>query len=370
MLKEINNNTKKEKLKILLVGQINPCDIEFHYKEAFEFLGHEVSVIDYNSCYSISLWNRILNRTILTFLMKIKKEWGIRAYFNLKGLNTYLIKKTKEFLPDFIFFVKPIYIKSTTIVEIKKLGIKTFSYFPDDEFNPRTTSRIFLKTLSKYDCHFTTKSYNVPSLMKRAKKVLFIPHAANINLYYFETIPEEEKKKLGADIVFIGSYYEKYRGDILEKLCKRGYNIKVYGNRWQRYKGKCLRERNCLMFKPAEGDEYRRVMNSSKIALGLLAKVIPEQHTHRTFEIPACGTFMLHERTPEAMSFFKEGVEAEYFGSFEELVEKIDYYLTHEEERKKIAEAGYKKAHSYECSYLARAQKIIDVYWELKEKNE
>ena len=108
-------------------------------------------------------------------------------------------------------------------------------------------------------------------------------------------------------------------------------------------------------------------MSASKIALGLLAKVIPERHTARMFEIPACGAFMLHERTEEAMSFFEEGKEAEFFGSFEELVEKIKYYLAHDAERKRIAEEGRKKAASEAFSYRSRAREILNVYEEINQ---
>ncbi len=63
--------------------------------------------------------------------------------------------------------------------------------------------------------------------------------------------------------------------------------------------------------------------------------------TARTFHIPACGGFMLHERTAEVRAFFKEGTDCGMFEGAEEMVEKVGYYLDHPGEREAIAEAGH-----------------------------
>lgn len=358
----------QNKLKILVVGQAQLWDVIYPFKKAFESLGCRVVMIDPSEYYSVSLWNRILNRIFME-LARIKKRWGVRIYFGTKNFNKAIIEKAKEIHPNIVLFDNTIFIKPNTVISFQGLGAKVFAWQNHDILDFHNTSKDFYKTIPLFDCHFTTKSYRFQEFRKfGAKRVVFSPFASDTDLYYPEKVPEEEKKRMGADIVFIGSYYEKYRANLLDELCKLGYDLKVYGNRWGRCGCKCLK-RKALMFRPAEGDEYRKVMNASKIALGLLAKVIPEQHTHRTFEIPACGTFMLHERTPEAMSFFKEGEEAEFFDSFEELVKKIDFYLKNEKERKKIAEAGHKRATSYEHSYRARAQKILDVHLSLKNED-
>src|SRR5207237_639841 len=76
-----------------------------------------------------------------------------------------------------------------------------------------------------------------------------------------------------------------------------------------------------------------------------------DETTTRTYEIPACGGFMLHERNEEVLELYEEGKEIACFDSAEELREKILYYLRHQQERERIALAGYKRcvpAYSYD----------------------
>ena len=88
------------------------------------------------------------------------------------------------------------------------------------------------------------------------------------------------------------------------------------------------------------GAQYPLALASSKIALGLLSKRIPETTTTRTFEIPATGVFMLAERTEDHLALFAEGVEAEFFDNDEELRDKIAFYLRHDSLRQNIAASG------------------------------
>lgn len=82
----------------------------------------------------------------------------------------------------------------------------------------------------------------------------------------------------------------------------------------------------------------------------------------RTFEVPACRGFMLSTRTTEQKNFFKEGKEADYFSTPEELKQKIDFYLKNDELRLKIAEAGYQKLLKSNYSYIDRAKQVLKVF--------
>ena len=52
------------------------------------------------------------------------------------------------------------------------------------------------------------------------------------------------------------------------------------------------------------------------------------------------GTFMLSEYSEDLSSLFAEGVDADYFRTEDELVDKVRFYLKHEDLRERIARKG------------------------------
>ena len=69
---------------------------------------------------------------------------------------------------------------------------------------------------------------------------------------------------------------------------------------------------------------------------------------------------MLAERTGEHCELFKEGEEAEFFGSYRELTEKLRYYLDNPEARRAVADAGHKRCLSSGYSNLVRVRCMLE----------
>ena len=108
-------------------------------------------------------------------------------------------------------------------------------------------------------------------------------------------------------------------------------------------------------------DEYPVALSAAKICLGLLSKRFPETLTTRSFEIPACGTFLLGERTDDHCALFEEGVEAEFFASAEELTDKLRYYLSNPSQRAQIAAAGRERFVRSGYDRVSRFRQMLEI---------
>ena len=80
----------------------------------------------------------------------------------------------------------------------------------------------------------------------------------------------------------------------------------------------------------------------------------------RVPEALACKKLLLTERIPAVEEFFVDGKDLVLFNTIDEAVEKARYYLAHDEERNKIAEAGYSKFLKG-WTYMDRAKTILDI---------
>ena len=141
------------------------------------------------------------------------------------------------------------------------------------------------------------------------KNPFFIHQGYSSNLHY----PNPKKDSFFKDkIIFIG-YGEKFRFQYLNFLAKKGLEIHVWGNGWVRFLKK---DKNLKIYnKSLTGRLYSEAISNAFTSLCFLRKLNNDQHTSRTFEIPACKGFMIAERSSEHLSFYEEDKEAVYFSN-------------------------------------------------------
>lgn len=100
------------------------------------------------------------------------------------------------------------------------------------------------------------------------------------------------------------------------------------------------------------------VFANSRINLNISLRSIHSGIPLRVLDIMACGGFVLSNWQPEIEEYFVEGVEIVTFDSLEDCLEKMAYYLTHEEKRKQVAAAGKRKVREL-FSYQSGLEKLF-----------
>lgn len=101
------------------------------------------------------------------------------------------------------------------------------------------------------------------------------------------------------------------------------------------------------------------VYAGSKINLNISLKGIEGGTPQRVMDIMGAGGFVLTNYCEETAGLFEEDKEIVMFKTPEELFEKVEYYLHHNEEREQIARAGHDKV--IECyTYENKIKKLLD----------
>ena len=146
------------------------------------------------------------------------------------------------------------------------------------------------------------------------------------------------------DVLFVGSA-DMRRIFLLEHLLE--FNLKVYGSKWKRNHSIISQKLNDIIIdRPIWGDALYQEISRSKIILNITRSTFYGTETGvnlRIFESLAAQSFLLTDYTPELAELFKVGQEIETYSSAEELRDKVNYYLQHDNKRIKIAQKGYEK---------------------------
>ena len=341
---------KLNQCRIVYVGPLGYGQTSLHRMNAFSDIGHKLIPVN------------TIPIEVDSFKRKLMVEFKSRVLgqSDWARVNEQIIKSVKDARPHILWVDKGLVVKPETIVMSKEVcpGILAVSYSPDDMMNPGNQSFEYLGCIPLYDLHVTTKSYNVQELKDLgARDVLFVDNAYCPSVHHPMNVIGKEKEKLGGEVGFIGSQ-ENEREASLIFLAQNGIDIRI----WGQWKKKLIKRHPHLhiMGESLWGDEYAKAISAFDINFCFLRKVNRDLQTTRSVEIPACAAFMIAERTDEHSRLFKEGIEAEFFDSNEELLSKTRYYLKHDEERKRIAAAGYQRCIKSGYSNQQRMQEVLN----------
>lgn len=338
---------------ILYIGPLHYSGTCFHRMRSIQKIGCTVYPINSLPPSIFLKEKKIHNRLFKKILGPI--DFG--DYLNNKIIS--FLNRINDI--DMVWIDKGLTVYPTTLLFIKKNypKIKIIGYSPDYMLNKRNQSKYFLNGLKYYDFYFTTKSYSVKELKYLgASKVYFISNGFSNEFHFAIEVSDEDKIRYGGDVGFIGNY-ELDRALKILYLANNGIKVRIFGSNWHKWK---VNNKNIVIEnKFLNGLDYTKSIRSFKINLAFLSKQNRDLQTTRSVEIPACKGFMLAERTIEHLDLFKEKKEAEFFDSNEELLYKTRYYLSHEEERLKIADNGYMRCILSGYSNDERIKTIFDI---------
>lgn len=340
-----------KKIKLLFVSGGFPGKVHF-MQESIKRLGY----VDIDTVYR---WNYEVSyyRDQRNIIEKVTEKIGLPIDF--QEANKRILRRVKDTHYDIIFIVKGnhIYPNTLNFIRINSPNTKIINWSHDNMFEKHNRTIFYSLNLKKYDLVVTTKSFNLhqdqlPSL--GARKILF----QNNSCYpypFFESLVRPKVFKY--DVSFIGSA-ELDRFNILNYLASQGIRVKIFGSGWDKSIYRHQHSNLDIECKDLIGKEYFETMLNSKISLSFLRKINKDLQTLRTVEIPFCGAFMIAEDTEEQKSMFHEELEAVFFSSNEDLLDKIKFYLNNDDKREAIAKRGMLKARdSY--SMVDNAEEII-----------
>ncbi|WP_289055257.1 CgeB family protein [Carboxylicivirga marina] len=300
--------------------------------------------------YIIDQLNQLLNPSTL------KPQTPNPEPYTLNPKPQYPAPQTPNPKPfNLIWIDKAIFLTPKTTAYLSRLADKLVHFTPDPAFTFHK-SHLFRQSLNLYDYAVTTKAYELKNFEQylNADKVIYATQGFDTDLHKPLT-PFEHKK---AGVLFIG-HHEKEREEVLQKLIDEDIAVCIAGIKWQSFADK---NKTKTKFKylgnGIYGKDYVKTLSAYQFSWGSVSKWIPELHTTRTFEIPACGTALITERNNETSSFFKDD-EAIFYDSLDDMIEKIRYYQNHPQELQQLTQKGTQRVHNDGRDYESILRKVL-----------
>jgi len=274
------------------------------------------------------------------------------------GMNQRLLERVRTWHPKLAIF--SLYTDQLDPAIVKQLQdfTKTYCFFHDDSWRI-DYSRYWAEQFNYFstpDC-FGQQKYRDIGM----SNAIYFPFGCNETIFHKLDIPKK------FDVSFVGSWHP-YREWLIEKIRKAGIDVNVFGYRWPN--GEIDQNRMVEVFNESRINlnlsnsaswDARYLISSPRAFINRIrSKKNIEQMKARMFEVNGCGSFQL--------SYYVEGLTQCYEGDHEigiyndpdDLVEKIKFYLAHEELRESVAKAGLLRTLN-DHTFTQRFKKIFAV---------
>lgn len=315
-------------------------------RRAFSELGFEVRVVDYRG-NMILMPGNLIHRMVDKLPNRTRRL--IYDYFQDR-VDKKILNIAREYDPDLIFVLKAKDIDVEILESLRKIA-PTANWYSETMDHWDTISKIAFH----YDYFFNFDPFLVDKLTGMGhKNAHYLPFCADIS----KKTEWSEPKKYEHNVIFIGSYHPtRYaeREYIFDQIKDLG--LAIWGNKaWlgtslvNYYKGY------------ASASEMYKIYNSSKIVINFyLTDVLGVGVNLRPFEITASGSLLInHDIREDIFKLFEAGKEFISFHGRGDIREKVLFYLSHKDERKKIARSGFERTRNNH-TYLDRMREVVKI---------
>jgi len=251
--------------------------------------------------------------------------------------------------PDFAFLAKDV--KYNSVIEELSKKVLTVMWNVDVRYNINTFLQ-FNGPMYKY-CHlkFATEKGNLDEYRKAGvKNIYWLSEGISPVWHRPETLSYIDEATYAADVAFAGSDLGIHNGrrEILDALENSSFNFVRYTDVFNRAHNKM-----CQCTKVNIGHS-----GWPKVELSMSA---------RDYRIMGAGGFLLTNYVEGMENWFEIGKMCDVYRSPEECLEKVKYYLEHEDERKAMAEYGMKVVHE-KHKFSDRLKEVIEKVKNFKDK--
>lgn len=167
-------------------------------------------------------------------------------------------------------------------------------------------------------------------------------------------------------------------GDIRDIFADRFLNAKITGMERRQMLRRLSEYYQVTLYTDSDSSELKKVHNKgyidyynimpkvfrySKVNLNMTVRTIKSGIPLRVFDILGAGGFLITNYQADLANYFTIGEDLVCYESEEDLVEKVGYYLGHEEERESIARNGYLKVKQFH-TYDLRLKEMLRIAME------
>ena len=326
------------------------------YAETLRDMGHEV--ISADDTAQLQHYRKLAYRV----LRKLRRRPLERDRHRHAQTLVSLVARER---PELVIVLKGLHLAAADVQQLRDHAKWVVIINHDDFFSYNSENWTWpqRRAISHYDFVFTTREVNVEEVRPLNAHVEFFPFAYYPRLHRPVEIPPEQRARFVTDVTFVGSW-EQERCELLEQLVQAvPARYAIWGNMWERT-GRRSPLQPFIRGEAVFAADMAMALGGAQISLGFLRRKNRDDYTQRTFEIPACGGLLLAERSARHLSFYREGVEAEFFDPDNpaELIDKVRSLLADPERRARLREAGRAALLRQHHTYQDRLERLLALY--------